>query len=156
MDLSTLVISEEAVWCDVRIYICSRFSALSYILSLYIYSAENLLPIAKRFVIVFAFFLCCARGRQDFVLRCLLPRLRWQFGGCWSAVRVVTFFSFLCPLLEKYGTFIARCNALIEKVPSFRALALPRHERRRALVRLRRGLPRPPGKKLIYRFCAHY
>eukprot|EP01052_Picozoa_sp_SAG31_P027773 SAG31_NODE_2627_length_5351_cov_3.055979_4_plen_844_part_00 len=30
-------------------------------------------------------------------------------------VRVVTF-SFLCPLLEKYGTFIARCNALIEKV----------------------------------------
>eukprot|EP01052_Picozoa_sp_SAG31_P014986 SAG31_NODE_948_length_10825_cov_9.412829_19_plen_166_part_00 len=36
-----------------------------------------------------------------------------------SAVRVVTF-SFLCPLLEKYGTFIARCNALIEKVSSFR------------------------------------
>eukprot|EP01052_Picozoa_sp_SAG31_P070663 SAG31_NODE_29530_length_393_cov_2.479592_1_plen_76_part_01 len=32
-------------------------------------------------------------------------------------VRVVTF-SFLCPLLEKYGTFIARCNALIEKVSS--------------------------------------
>eukprot|EP01052_Picozoa_sp_SAG31_P004779 SAG31_NODE_202_length_20512_cov_62.659237_4_plen_182_part_00 len=30
-------------------------------------------------------------------------------------VRGVTF-SFLCPLLEKYGTFIARCNALIEKV----------------------------------------
>eukprot|EP01052_Picozoa_sp_SAG31_P033955 SAG31_NODE_3902_length_3768_cov_5.032979_4_plen_160_part_00 len=30
-------------------------------------------------------------------------------------VRVVTF-SFLCPLLEKYWTFIARCNALIEKV----------------------------------------
>eukprot|EP01052_Picozoa_sp_SAG31_P006144 SAG31_NODE_279_length_18600_cov_21.254527_18_plen_236_part_00 len=25
-------------------------------------------------------------------------------------------FSFLCPLSEKYGTFIARCNALIEKV----------------------------------------
>eukprot|EP01052_Picozoa_sp_SAG31_P067914 SAG31_NODE_26720_length_437_cov_1.529586_1_plen_52_part_10 len=23
---------------------------------------------------------------------------------------------FLCPLLEKYGAFIARCNALIEKV----------------------------------------
>eukprot|EP01052_Picozoa_sp_SAG31_P028316 SAG31_NODE_2723_length_5187_cov_7.411164_4_plen_180_part_00 len=38
----------------------------------------------------------------------------------WMAVRVVTF-SFLCPLLEKYGTFIARCNALIEKVSSFRA-----------------------------------
>eukprot|EP01052_Picozoa_sp_SAG31_P027256 SAG31_NODE_2535_length_5550_cov_3.770134_5_plen_341_part_00 len=37
-------------------------------------------------------------------------------------VRVVTF-SFLCPLLEKYGTFIARCNALIEKVSSFSALA---------------------------------
>eukprot|EP01052_Picozoa_sp_SAG31_P053782 SAG31_NODE_13962_length_834_cov_1.598639_2_plen_133_part_01 len=35
-----------------------------------------------------------------------------------AAVRVVTF-SFLCPLLEKYGTFIARCNALIEKVSSF-------------------------------------
>eukprot|EP01052_Picozoa_sp_SAG31_P032300 SAG31_NODE_3527_length_4155_cov_2.415927_3_plen_622_part_00 len=30
-------------------------------------------------------------------------------------VRAVTF-SFLCPLLEKCGTFIARCNALIEKV----------------------------------------
>eukprot|EP01052_Picozoa_sp_SAG31_P014653 SAG31_NODE_918_length_11020_cov_14.801392_11_plen_151_part_00 len=30
-------------------------------------------------------------------------------------VRAVTF-SFLCPLSEKYGTFIARCNALIEKV----------------------------------------
>eukprot|EP01052_Picozoa_sp_SAG31_P043556 SAG31_NODE_7297_length_1728_cov_1.027010_2_plen_221_part_00 len=29
-------------------------------------------------------------------------------------------FSFLCALLEKYGTFIARCNALIEKVPSCR------------------------------------
>eukprot|EP01052_Picozoa_sp_SAG31_P035703 SAG31_NODE_4344_length_3330_cov_1.716496_4_plen_175_part_00 len=51
-------------------------------------------------------------------------------GGSWSVnpwlampfgmtVRVVTF-SFLCPLLEKYGTFIARCNALIEKVSSFR------------------------------------
>eukprot|EP01052_Picozoa_sp_SAG31_P043290 SAG31_NODE_7164_length_1770_cov_1.464671_1_plen_145_part_01 len=34
-----------------------------------------------------------------------------------DSVRVVTF-SFLCPLLEKYGTFIARCNALIEKVSS--------------------------------------
>eukprot|EP01052_Picozoa_sp_SAG31_P003966 SAG31_NODE_159_length_21911_cov_12.220750_2_plen_179_part_00 len=32
-----------------------------------------------------------------------------------AKVRVVTF-SFLCPLSEKYGTFIARCNALIEKV----------------------------------------
>eukprot|EP01052_Picozoa_sp_SAG31_P036669 SAG31_NODE_4613_length_3097_cov_1.783189_2_plen_171_part_00 len=28
----------------------------------------------------------------------------------------------MCPLLEKYGTFIARCNALIEKVSSFRVL----------------------------------
>eukprot|EP01052_Picozoa_sp_SAG31_P078372 SAG31_NODE_37870_length_300_cov_1.537313_1_plen_89_part_10 len=36
-------------------------------------------------------------------------------------VRVVTF-SFLCPLSEKYGTFIARCNALIEKVSSFRRM----------------------------------
>eukprot|EP01052_Picozoa_sp_SAG31_P023749 SAG31_NODE_1978_length_6749_cov_5.971579_4_plen_354_part_00 len=36
-----------------------------------------------------------------------------------DTVRVVTF-SFLCPLLEKYGTFIVRCNALIEKVSSFR------------------------------------
>eukprot|EP01052_Picozoa_sp_SAG31_P006797 SAG31_NODE_317_length_17813_cov_5.788585_4_plen_468_part_00 len=35
-----------------------------------------------------------------------------------ETVRAVTF-SFLCPLLEKYGTFIARCNALIEKVSSF-------------------------------------
>eukprot|EP01052_Picozoa_sp_SAG31_P047052 SAG31_NODE_9252_length_1308_cov_1.358974_2_plen_244_part_00 len=34
-------------------------------------------------------------------------------------VRVVTF-SFLCQLSEKCGTFIARCNALIEKVSSFR------------------------------------
>eukprot|EP01052_Picozoa_sp_SAG31_P013315 SAG31_NODE_799_length_12017_cov_5.478436_1_plen_164_part_00 len=40
-----------------------------------------------------------------------------------DAVRGVTF-SFLCPLLEKYGTFIARCNALIEKVSSFRAQLL--------------------------------
>eukprot|EP01052_Picozoa_sp_SAG31_P034150 SAG31_NODE_3949_length_3725_cov_1.821566_5_plen_137_part_00 len=48
--------------------------------------------------------------------------------GNWSAksaVRVVTF-SFLCPLLEKYGTFIARCNALIEKVSSFRQFRLSR------------------------------
>eukprot|EP01052_Picozoa_sp_SAG31_P033985 SAG31_NODE_3909_length_3762_cov_2.740923_6_plen_90_part_00 len=34
------------------------------------------------------------------------------------SVRAVTF-SFLCPLIEKCGTFIARCNALIEKVSSF-------------------------------------
>eukprot|EP01052_Picozoa_sp_SAG31_P019818 SAG31_NODE_1462_length_8242_cov_5.541135_10_plen_152_part_00 len=26
---------------------------------------------------------------------------------------------FVCPLLDKYGTFIARCNALIEKVSPF-------------------------------------
>eukprot|EP01052_Picozoa_sp_SAG31_P050220 SAG31_NODE_11363_length_1038_cov_3.144835_1_plen_167_part_00 len=43
--------------------------------------------------------------------------------AAWSAVELgkgcVTF-SFLRPLLEKYGTFIARCNALIEKVSSFR------------------------------------
>eukprot|EP01052_Picozoa_sp_SAG31_P040198 SAG31_NODE_5765_length_2336_cov_21.434063_1_plen_170_part_10 len=32
-------------------------------------------------------------------------------------VRAVTF-SFLCQLLEKYGTFIARCNALIAEVSS--------------------------------------
>eukprot|EP01052_Picozoa_sp_SAG31_P008541 SAG31_NODE_434_length_15737_cov_10.315450_1_plen_517_part_00 len=38
--------------------------------------------------------------------------------GVDNSVRVVTF-SFLCPLLEKCGTFIARCNALIEKVSSF-------------------------------------
>eukprot|EP01052_Picozoa_sp_SAG31_P021051 SAG31_NODE_1609_length_7753_cov_12.390253_5_plen_171_part_00 len=43
---------------------------------------------------------------------------RWQFLSK-NMVRVVTF-SFLCPLLEKYGTFIARCNALIEKVSSCR------------------------------------
>eukprot|EP01052_Picozoa_sp_SAG31_P022548 SAG31_NODE_1797_length_7244_cov_8.328621_6_plen_266_part_00 len=51
-------------------------------------------------------------------------RPEYRGWGCWrcsrSTVRVVTF-SFLCPLLEKYGTFIARCNALIEKVSSFRA-----------------------------------
>eukprot|EP01052_Picozoa_sp_SAG31_P062199 SAG31_NODE_21203_length_555_cov_1.021930_1_plen_76_part_10 len=28
----------------------------------------------------------------------------------------------MCPLFEKCGTFIARCNALIEKVSSFRPL----------------------------------
>eukprot|EP01052_Picozoa_sp_SAG31_P057445 SAG31_NODE_17008_length_686_cov_2.901193_1_plen_153_part_01 len=42
----------------------------------------------------------------------------WLATTAGEAVRVVTF-SFLCPLLEKYGTFIARCNALIEKVSSF-------------------------------------
>eukprot|EP01052_Picozoa_sp_SAG31_P026745 SAG31_NODE_2447_length_5678_cov_5.028141_2_plen_193_part_00 len=37
---------------------------------------------------------------------------RWGSGkGCYFLV--------LCPLSEKYGTFIARCNALIEKVSSF-------------------------------------
>eukprot|EP01052_Picozoa_sp_SAG31_P002493 SAG31_NODE_88_length_26714_cov_6.972046_17_plen_322_part_00 len=36
---------------------------------------------------------------------------------------VVTF-SFLCQLFEKYGIFIARCNALIEKVSSFRHRSL--------------------------------
>eukprot|EP01052_Picozoa_sp_SAG31_P046867 SAG31_NODE_9137_length_1328_cov_1.371847_2_plen_181_part_01 len=41
--------------------------------------------------------------------------VRFRLLGPGEAVRVVTF-SFLCPLLEKYGTFIARCNALIEKV----------------------------------------
>eukprot|EP01052_Picozoa_sp_SAG31_P019710 SAG31_NODE_1450_length_8307_cov_3.676657_2_plen_95_part_00 len=30
--------------------------------------------------------------------------------------QVISYFLVLCPLLEKYGTFIARCNALIEKV----------------------------------------
>eukprot|EP01052_Picozoa_sp_SAG31_P012869 SAG31_NODE_762_length_12275_cov_14.077119_4_plen_664_part_00 len=35
-----------------------------------------------------------------------------------AVVRAVTF-SFLCPLLEKCETFIARCNALIEKVSTF-------------------------------------
>eukprot|EP01052_Picozoa_sp_SAG31_P017224 SAG31_NODE_1169_length_9565_cov_3.703571_3_plen_260_part_00 len=43
----------------------------------------------------------------------------WADESKLDVVRVVTF-SFLCPLLEKYGTFIARCNALIEKVSSFR------------------------------------
>eukprot|EP01052_Picozoa_sp_SAG31_P014985 SAG31_NODE_948_length_10825_cov_9.412829_18_plen_50_part_00 len=38
-------------------------------------------------------------------------------------VRAVTF-SFLCPPLEKYGTFIARCNALIEKVSPCTAAVL--------------------------------
>eukprot|EP01052_Picozoa_sp_SAG31_P008253 SAG31_NODE_414_length_15953_cov_2.982528_2_plen_89_part_00 len=44
----------------------------------------------------------------------------WKLGPALATVRAVTF-SFLCPLLEKYGTFIARSNALIEKVSSFRA-----------------------------------
>eukprot|EP01052_Picozoa_sp_SAG31_P005406 SAG31_NODE_237_length_19590_cov_13.149915_12_plen_277_part_00 len=54
--------------------------------------------------------------------------------GSVSLVRVVTF-SFLCPLLEKYGTFIARCNALIEKVSSFRCTACPRRAERTRLGR---------------------
>eukprot|EP01052_Picozoa_sp_SAG31_P019578 SAG31_NODE_1432_length_8373_cov_8.838289_13_plen_340_part_00 len=48
-----------------------------------------------------------------------VSNLSWQIAGppygAIFQVRGVTF-SFLCPLLEKYGTFIARCNALIEKV----------------------------------------
>ena len=45
-----------------------------------------------------------------------VPVVLWIHGGGYQeGVRGVTF-SFLCPLLEKYGTFIARCNALIEKV----------------------------------------
>eukprot|EP01052_Picozoa_sp_SAG31_P006624 SAG31_NODE_306_length_17979_cov_7.825447_11_plen_257_part_00 len=43
-------------------------------------------------------------------------------------VRAVTF-SFLCPLLEKCGTFIARCNALIEKVSPCSAQHLERSDR---------------------------
>eukprot|EP01052_Picozoa_sp_SAG31_P058886 SAG31_NODE_18241_length_642_cov_1.316759_2_plen_125_part_01 len=31
-------------------------------------------------------------------------------------VQVISYFLVLCPLCEKYGTFIERCNALIEKV----------------------------------------
>eukprot|EP01052_Picozoa_sp_SAG31_P002978 SAG31_NODE_109_length_24587_cov_111.480848_9_plen_169_part_00 len=50
---------------------------------------------------------------------CLEPTIETHSIQFANAVRVVTF-SFLCPLLEKYGTFIARCNALIEKVSSFR------------------------------------
>eukprot|EP01052_Picozoa_sp_SAG31_P004780 SAG31_NODE_202_length_20512_cov_62.659237_5_plen_96_part_00 len=38
-----------------------------------------------------------------------------------TEVRAVTF-SFLCPLLENYGTFIAKCNALIEKVSPCRTM----------------------------------
>eukprot|EP01052_Picozoa_sp_SAG31_P060051 SAG31_NODE_19271_length_607_cov_1.356299_1_plen_86_part_10 len=30
----------------------------------------------------------------------------------------------MCPALEKYGTFIARCNALIEKASPFRCASL--------------------------------
>eukprot|EP01052_Picozoa_sp_SAG31_P010841 SAG31_NODE_603_length_13622_cov_19.019953_3_plen_211_part_00 len=41
-------------------------------------------------------------------------------------VRAVTF-SFLCPLLEKYGTFIARFNTLIEKVSPCVADAVSDH-----------------------------
>eukprot|EP01052_Picozoa_sp_SAG31_P033804 SAG31_NODE_3867_length_3800_cov_23.537422_6_plen_176_part_00 len=40
-----------------------------------------------------------------------------------EAVSVVTF-SLLCQLFEKYGAFIARCNALIEKVSSCSASLL--------------------------------
>eukprot|EP01052_Picozoa_sp_SAG31_P029574 SAG31_NODE_2950_length_4870_cov_3.507860_2_plen_204_part_00 len=46
-----------------------------------------------------------------------MPRRRQTPINC-CKVRVVTF-SFLCPLLDKYGTFIERCNALIEKVSTF-------------------------------------
>eukprot|EP01052_Picozoa_sp_SAG31_P000968 SAG31_NODE_30_length_32545_cov_9.378999_31_plen_161_part_00 len=54
-------------------------------------------------------------------------RTAWPSGypsGLRGGVRAVTF-SFLCQLLEKYGTFIARCNALIEKVSSFRVAPAP-------------------------------
>eukprot|EP01052_Picozoa_sp_SAG31_P018546 SAG31_NODE_1318_length_8823_cov_3.108780_2_plen_221_part_00 len=59
---------------------------------------------------------CCTLGRRrtyNFQYLCCPCD---QLGA--MQVRAVTF-SFLCPLLEKYGTFIARCNALIEKVSSF-------------------------------------
>eukprot|EP01052_Picozoa_sp_SAG31_P060027 SAG31_NODE_19251_length_608_cov_0.982318_2_plen_74_part_01 len=44
----------------------------------------------------------------------MLSKMAWDVSLAkdWEKVRAVTF-SFLCPLLEKYGTFIARCNALI-------------------------------------------
>ena len=47
----------------------------------------------------------------------MLSKMAWDVSLAkdWEKVRAVAF-SFLCPLLEKYGTFIARCNALIEKV----------------------------------------
>eukprot|EP01052_Picozoa_sp_SAG31_P025124 SAG31_NODE_2184_length_6244_cov_3.004882_6_plen_341_part_00 len=48
--------------------------------------------------------------------------LAWEGEISEKTVRVVTF-SFLCPLFEKYGTFIARCNALIEKVSPFIGLS---------------------------------
>eukprot|EP01052_Picozoa_sp_SAG31_P050278 SAG31_NODE_11401_length_1032_cov_1.012821_1_plen_205_part_10 len=35
---------------------------------------------------------------------------------CWISEQVRSCFLVLCPLLEKCGTFIARCDALIEKV----------------------------------------
>eukprot|EP01052_Picozoa_sp_SAG31_P009848 SAG31_NODE_527_length_14452_cov_4.274925_2_plen_244_part_00 len=44
-----------------------------------------------------------------------IPASQTVGAALWHPVRVVTF-SFLCPLCEKYGTFIERCNALIEKV----------------------------------------
>eukprot|EP01052_Picozoa_sp_SAG31_P024999 SAG31_NODE_2164_length_6283_cov_2.762451_6_plen_467_part_00 len=47
-----------------------------------------------------------------------------------AEVRAVTF-SFLCPLLEKYGTFVARCNALIEKVSHVSGFAARRITARR-------------------------
>eukprot|EP01052_Picozoa_sp_SAG31_P059879 SAG31_NODE_19122_length_611_cov_1.724609_1_plen_138_part_00 len=76
---------------------------------------------------------CCASSRAakdwfkfELKLKTIRPSRR-RSALLWTSrpsaarysVRVVTF-SFLCPLLEKDGTFIARCNALIEKVSSFR------------------------------------
>eukprot|EP01052_Picozoa_sp_SAG31_P042697 SAG31_NODE_6862_length_1867_cov_3.911199_1_plen_241_part_00 len=75
---------------------------------------------------------CCAQSESSCITWQWTPvPTKDQTERCWAgscrgpaiAVRVVTF-SFLCPLPgEKYGTFIARCNALIEKVSSFRGAA---------------------------------
>eukprot|EP01052_Picozoa_sp_SAG31_P046968 SAG31_NODE_9196_length_1317_cov_1.844007_1_plen_306_part_10 len=62
-------------------------------------------------------------GQRDLALPALTSGAEARRRRPAWTVRVVTF-SFLCPLLEKYGAFIARCNALIEKVSSFRVDAV--------------------------------
>eukprot|EP01052_Picozoa_sp_SAG31_P005531 SAG31_NODE_244_length_19246_cov_20.233823_9_plen_189_part_00 len=64
---------------------------------------------------------------NSFVLFCCVAGPKLRNSRVQRHVRVVTF-SFLCPRLEKYGTFIARCNAIIENVSSFRSLRIARFQ----------------------------
>eukprot|EP01052_Picozoa_sp_SAG31_P025480 SAG31_NODE_2235_length_6123_cov_2.723274_8_plen_173_part_00 len=68
------------------------------------------------------------------------PKLRRLFQRSRQGVT----FSFLCQLSEKYGTFIARCNALIEKVsPCYKAT---RNDSERKLHELEAVLAKVAGR----------